>query len=115
MVSGSFGRLIKALEPAQYLDEVYEVGLHVVLLHCGDDLAREAASNLAAIEPHLHGSHAVTLWACYIETAEHAETVQVVKLPQFRFFRNGSEQRSRVGVMEPEAIREVIYAVEEGR
>lgn len=99
--------LINPLLPADYLDAVYGPGFHVVLLHCGDDLAREAASNLRAIDPHL-GVRNVRLWACFIETPEHAETVQAVKLPQFRFFRNGNEAKSQVGVMSPEAIVKVV-------
>lgn len=114
MVSRRTGSVIKALAPEDYLDAFYGEGIQVVLLHRGDDLAREAASNLAAVDPYL-GNRKVTLWACLIETAEHAKTVQVVKLPQYRFSRNGSELKSVVGVMSSEDIRETIHAIEARR
>jgi hypothetical protein len=110
MVSPKPDRVIKPLKPEEYLDVVYGPGYHVVLLHRGDNLAREAASNLRATDPRL-GLRSVRLWVCFIETPEHAETIQVVKLPQFRFFRNGHEEDSRVGVMTTEAIAQVINAM----
>lgn len=114
MVPRRISSVIKSLAPEDYLDAFYGDGIQVVLLHRGDDLALEAASNLAAVDPYL-GSRRITLWACLIETAEHAKIVQVVKLPQFRFAHNGSELKSVVGVMAPESIREVIYAIEDRR
>lgn len=106
--------LIKPLTPEEYLDVVYGPGFHVVLLHRGDALAQEAASNLRATDPRL-GLRSVRLWACFIETPKHAELVQVVKLPQFRFFRNGHEEASRVGVMSPDEIVRNINAMLEAQ
>ncbi len=107
--------MISELNPDLYLDEVYTRGLHIVLLHRGDDLFREAVSQLRAVVPRLYSSDHVKMWTCQIETAEHAELIQVVKLPQVRFFRNGSEMHSHVGVMNSDAILEQIYQTEKKR
>lgn len=114
MVSRQPHGLIKPLTPAEYLDAVYGPGFHVVLLHRGDALAQEAASNLRATNPRL-GVRNVRMWACFIETPKHAELVQAVKLPQFRFFRNGHEEVSRVGVMSPDEIMHDISAMLEAQ
>jgi hypothetical protein len=107
--------MVKVLAASDYLDVVYERGLHVVLLYCDDDsrLGVRAVHSLEPVDSRFHGSRNVHLWVCRIETPEDAEAVQVARLPQYRFFLNGSEKHSHVGVMDSEEILHRMFAIEE--
>lgn len=105
--------MIETLPPEKYLDEAYGSGVHVVLLHRTDDLYREARSQLKQAALRLQGSRGIKFWSCLVSTAEDAELIQVVKFPQFRFFRNGSESHSHVGVMDHTEIIDRVHSIGE--
>ena len=100
----------------EYLDKVYGPGIHVVLIYRNeDDLYREAVSQFKLLEHRIYGSRHIHLWKCCIETPDDAATVQIVRLPQIRFFMNGSEKFSHLGVMETEMMLNRIFIIEERR
>ena len=107
--------MIKKLAAKDYYDAVYAKGLHVVTLYCEDHsgLSEQALRSLEPVDTRFSYINSVTLWSCKIETPEDAEAVQVVRMPQVRFFLNGSEKHSHVGIMEPEEILRKIFAIEE--
>lgn len=107
--------MIEQLKAEDYLDVVYGRGLHVVLLYCFDDsmLWEMALRSLEPVESRFRGSRNVYLWTCLIQNEQGAESVQVVRMPQYRFFLNGSEKNSHVGVMEAEHILHRIFTIEE--
>ena len=109
--------MIRDLKAADYLDHAYGPGVNIVVLYRQDDLGlyRDALTQLDLIEHHLHGSPHIHLWRCSIETPEDAEAVQVVKLPQVRFFLRGSERFSHVGVMDADVLLNRIFVIEESR
>ena len=104
--------MIRTLMPSDYLDQAYGPGVNVVVIYNHDDISlyRDAITQLELVD---HRLHRVRLWRCLIESPEDAELVQVVRLPQVRFFMNGSERYSHLGAMEAEAILNRIFIVEE--
>jgi Rps23 Pro-64 3,4-dihydroxylase Tpa1-like proline 4-hydroxylase len=107
---------MESLLAQAYLDTVYGPGIHVVLIYRDeDDLYREAASQFKLLEHRIYGSRHIHLWKCHIDTPEDAATVQIVRLPQIRFFMNGSERFGHLGVMEVEAMLNRIFIIEERR
>ncbi len=103
------------LSTAGYIDAVYGHGLHVVVLYCEDSsgLWRRALTEISSVAGRFHDSRNVHIWGCCIATREDAENVQVVKLPQTRFFLNGSECHSEVGVMSEQQVLAKIFAIED--
>lgn len=106
--------MIREVTSSEYIDSVYGSGMNIALLHCRDEagLWRRAIESLRGVDHQFHDSRNVHLWVCHVVTAEDASVVQAVKLPQIRFFWDGSEEHSHTGVMSSEEITNKIFSLE---
>ena len=104
--------MIRLLLPSRYLDEVYAKGIHVVLLHTGDRLFKKSLVELDLLDRRLNDKEQIYLWECKIKTEADCIAVQACRYPQVRFFINGSEKRSRLGVMSSKELLDQIHILE---
>lgn len=102
--------MIRRLDPQDYHDAPYRPGTHCVLLAMADELTVAAAppvKQCAELMP------TVTFWICSITTPEDAETVQAIRFPQYRFFRDGTERHCHVGLLDHAELIECFDKLED--
>lgn len=104
--------MISEIGSDRYYDEAFGPGIRVVLLHIGGPLYVEARSQVLQATHRLHSLRHCRFFMCQIENENDAELIQVVKVPQLRFFRSGSEVHTNVGIMQSEDIVEKVYSIE---
>jgi len=102
--------MIYDVSPDKYLDEAAQRGVVVVLLHADDTLYRRARYQLEQAEFRFHG-RSYRFCCCRIKDGQEAADVQAIKFPQFRFFVNGSERSSHIGVMSTDEIAKTIFEI----
>ena len=83
------------------------------MLHLGDDLYREAKAEFDYIDMKIGTSRSIFLWECRVHTAEDCAAVQACRFPQFRFFVNGNERQTHVGVLEAAVLLNKILDLED--
>jgi hypothetical protein len=102
--------MIHDVPPDQYLDEASRRGVVVVLLHVNDTMYRRARYSLEQAEYRFSG-RAFRFSCCHVKDGQDAAEVQAIKFPQFRFFVNGSERSSHVGIMTDDEIAKAIFEI----
>lgn len=97
------------LPATRYYDEPYGKGLHCVILHIGDDLARQASQSVARVQVRRSG---ISFWAIYCRSPEDCEAVQACRFPQYRFLVNGAETHQHTGVLDDEDLIAIVDGLE---
>lgn len=102
--------MIKRLDSESYYDEPYRAGTHVVLLCLPDDLAEAAYGPYERVSDRMLG---VTFWCLEVASVADAETVQALRFPQYRFFRDGSERYVHLGLLDDARLIECFDHLED--
>lgn len=97
------------LPASRYYDEPYSRGVHCVILHLGDDLARQASECVSRVQVRRPD---VSFWAIHCGP-EDCESVQACRFPQYRFMVNGSETDQHTGVLDDEALISKLNELED--
>jgi hypothetical protein len=94
---------IHLVDSDELLDNIGLVRFACCCLYADDELGREAAVQFNKLaEESFH--HNLRFLACLIREEEDARLLQVIKLPQFRFFKQGNEEEAIVGVTSVEEL-----------
>lgn len=95
--------MITSTSAGELLDILEVESKAIVLLYTDDELGAEALSVATGL-----GSQRVPIYAVRIEGVNDAKLLQVIKLPQYRFYRNGSEVEAFVGNIPTEDLLAAI-------
>lgn len=96
-----------SLAPGEYLDRLYAAGMHIVLLHVGDDLYDDAIEPYRRVARHMANGER-QFWTCRIRTVDDSVAVQACRFPQYRLFRDGCETSQHVGVLDDDELVRLI-------